>query len=114
MLRELIKRPVSGLPGTIVERFAWCNVRPTHACPASAFYLVALLRSPGKVVIARFRASGLRVLPSRADRGEGFAGARDEPEVVAASIRGHAGLEAGDDSLCGTARRSEPLSLQWR
>ncbi|WP_203740138.1 hypothetical protein [Actinoplanes cyaneus] len=27
--RELVKRPVSGLPGTAVRWFAWCNVRPT-------------------------------------------------------------------------------------
>jgi hypothetical protein len=30
LVRELAKRTNSGLPGMIVEWFAWCNVRPTH------------------------------------------------------------------------------------
>jgi hypothetical protein len=27
-LRELVKRLSIGLPATVTERFAWCNVRP--------------------------------------------------------------------------------------
>ncbi|GAA2690407.1 hypothetical protein Apa02nite_008050 [Actinoplanes palleronii] len=31
MRRELAKRPRSGVPGTSIAWFAWCNVRPTPA-----------------------------------------------------------------------------------